>query len=58
MKVAPFWLMSVCHTFVKKKVEKLMCLKCVLGPQEPLKKSHVLLFFLPHRSVRHTSGVG
>ena len=31
---------------LKKKVEKLMCLKCVLGPQEPIKKfSRVIFFF-------------
>merc|ERR1712082_466351 len=38
--------LSVRHTFVKKKVEKLMCLKCVLEPQEPIKKfSRVIFFF-------------
>ena len=35
-----------------------MCLKCVLGPQEPIKKFSRVIFFLLSRSVNHTFVMG
>ena len=53
---------SVGHTFVllKKKEEKFICLKCVLGPQEPLKNLTTYFFVLCQSVCRShfCSGVG
>merc|ERR1711942_101787 len=44
---------------LKKFIKNLMCIKCVLGPQEPLKKfSRVIFFYSVGLSVGHTFVMG